>query len=749
MSTSILPFRPDQLAAYHGTDFELIPLHSPETVDKNGRKLGKAPLQSKWRLMPALTVDDARAHMIDGAANVGVRLRPEHLVIDVDPRRFENDVDSWKRLRAALVASFDDSPTVETGGGGLHIYMRKPADLSIVTTLEAFPGVEFKTAGTQAVAAGSVHPDSRRTYVWDVLSPRLCDVGDAPSSLLELITRQAPPYQPDEGGKRTPDELATLLAPLDPANFSDHDRWFEIMAASHHATSGQGRQEFIDWSTGDPSYLDHGDTIGRRWDSLSAGGNAKRLTEKTLFKILHDAGHRNVVNRMTVKDDFSDIEESESPRSDPVEAQVARMNERFCAVLEGGQFTIFMEDIDDTYHPPRAIWTRLSREAFRHYHANELMVVPDQRGRKSVADIWLNHPKMRKYRGIVMDPDQNHGDRMNLWRGWGVVPKSGDWSLLRDLIDDVLCAGDSAASEYVRRWIAFMLQKPGVRPETAIAFRGGEGTGKGTLGRALMRVAGTHGLTVSSANQFAGRFNAHLRNAVFLFADEAFWPGHKDAEGTLKQLVTEPVISYEAKGRDIVPGRNLVHIMMASNENWIVPAGADARRFAVFDVSDSRRGDREFFGALDRQLSAGGLAAMVHDLITLDLGNWHPAQEVPQTQALADQKLMSLEPASKFWMEVLEHGYVSGAIERANWEARSETLTDGRQIIIDEYDAYLKRNRIFSAKATSKALTAAGVSFGLETTKIDRGAQRAWVLPPLHVARERFQERFGAKSLFD
>jgi len=102
-------------------------------------------------------------------------------------------------------------------------------------------------------------------------------------------------------------------------------------------------------------------------------------------------------------------------------------------------------------------------------------------------------------------------------------------------------------------WIAFMLQRPWESPETAIAFRGPEGTGKGTLGRALMRIAGVHGLTVASSTQFAGRFNAHLRNCVFLFADEALWPGQKDAEGILKQLVTEPVISYEAKGRDIVP----------------------------------------------------------------------------------------------------------------------------------------------------------------------------------------------------
>jgi hypothetical protein len=71
---------------------------------------------------------------------------------------------------------------------------------------------------------------------------------------------------------------------------------------------------------------------------------------------------------------------------------------------------------------------------------------------------------------------------------------------LRNLIDETLCGGDEKSGK-ARCWIAFMLQRPWESPETAIAFRGPEGTGKGTLGRALMQVSGAHGLTVASANR--------------------------------------------------------------------------------------------------------------------------------------------------------------------------------------------------------------------------------------------------------
>jgi Family of unknown function (DUF5906) len=101
----------------------------------------------------------------------------------------------------------------------------------------------------------------------------------------------------------------------------------------------------------------------------------------------------------------------------------------------------------------------------------------------------------------------------------------------------------------------------------------------------MCRIFGQHAVHISSADHLAGRFNAHLRDACLLFADESYWPGDKRAEGTLKRLITEPDLLIEPKGRDAVTARNMLHVMMASNEDWIVPAGEHERRFAVFDVS--------------------------------------------------------------------------------------------------------------------------------------------------------------------
>ena len=691
-----------------------------------------------------------------------MRLGTKQLVLDVDPRN--GGTESLDRLSTCVGERLESSPLVRTGGGGIHIYLSKPPSLRVYSKLADFPGIDIKSDGFQVVAPGSIHPDTKKAYeLYDPLE----EIGAppaAPRTLLSMIERRPRVETVGSDEILQPFELASVLAEIDARSYGRHDgtsqydRWLEFSMACHAATEGSGEAEWLSWCTSDPEYAGQEESLSYKWSSFDAdrpGG----VGIGTLR--MHADGFPKAADKLRAilaAKDFEALAPEEIAACDgeveggPVASLVRSINERFCAVLEGGRFTIFMEDVDHTFDPPRKVWTRMSREDFRHFHEDERIRLPDSSRDVSVAEVWLKHPKRRKYAGIMMDPRSGTADdKLNLWRGWGVAPCPGDWSLLRDLIDNTLCAGEASSSEYVRRWIAFMLQRPWESPETALAFRGAEGTGKGTLGRTLMKIAGPHGLTVASPNQFAGRFNAHLRNCVFLFADEAFWPGSKDAEGTLKQLVTEPVISYEGKGRDIVPGRNLVHLMMASNEKWIVPAGPDARRFAVFNVSDNRKGDRGFFAALHTQLDEGGLGGMVHDLMRLDLGDWHPSRDMPRTDALAEQKLLGLSPAMKWWHETLSRGELPVAdFSNRCWSDEPITVdAEGRRALLDDFDRFLKRNRIFHEKATHPALTESGKPLGLETTRVKRGSERAWVLPPLPEMRAALGRFVGMESLFD
>lgn len=69
---------------------------------------------------------------------------------------------------------------------------------------------------------------------------------------------------------------------------------------------------------------------------------------------------------------------------------------------------------------------------------------------------------------------------------------------------------------------------------------------------------------------------------------------------------------------------------MLAEPGWVIPAGRFERRYAALTVSAARRGDREYFRALHRQINNGGAEALFYDLLRMDLGDWHP-RHIPES----------------------------------------------------------------------------------------------------------------------
>jgi hypothetical protein len=303
---------------------------------------------------------------------------------------------------------------------------------------------------------------------------------------------------------------------------------------------------------------------------------------------------------------------------------------------------------------------------FQNRYVNKFIAIQTDNGSRNlpVGKWWLRHPMRREFPGLTFQPGGPPivGGDLNLWRGYGVKPMAGDWSLMRAHIQEVLASGNQVHADYIMRWLAYVVQNPDKPAEVALVLRGGQGTGKGVLGRAMCTVFGQHGLQVSSAMQFAGRFNAHLRDVCLLFADEAVRPEDPNARSALKALLTEPRLAIEGKGRDIVAVSNHTKVIMASNDRWVVPAELDDRRFAVFDVSSAHAQDRHYFSALLAEMDRGGLAAMLHDLLVMPLEGWHPRDEIPNTDARSEQKAASLRGIEAVFLDLLQAGEIPGEL---------------------------------------------------------------------------------------
>src|SRR5258705_156616 len=73
------------------------------------------------------------------------------------------------------------------GTGVRHSCARKPVDGLVVEALKDFPGVQSKRKGRQVVAAGSIHPETEKHYVWKDGAPT--EMPEFPANLLRMITR--------------------------------------------------------------------------------------------------------------------------------------------------------------------------------------------------------------------------------------------------------------------------------------------------------------------------------------------------------------------------------------------------------------------------------------------------------------------------------------------------------------------------------------------------------------------------------
>jgi hypothetical protein len=346
----------------------------------------------------------------------------------------------------------------------------------------------------------------------------------------------------------------------------------------------------------------------------------------------------------------------------PAETVIAEFNRRYMVVNEAGKAVIYAPAYDPVLKRER--FDRMAFEDLKRLYLNRrIKVGEDEKGKavmRGAADHWLTSPDRKQYiNGITFDPSGRPQEKgvLNLWKGFATKPAPGDWTLMREHILYVICKNDRERFEYLINWLARMLQQPDTQGETAIVLKGGEGTGKGTLAKALLYIIGHHSLAISNSKHLTGNFNSHLRDCVFLFADEAFFAGDKASIGSLKSLITEPYLTVEAKYQNAVQIPNFLHILMASNEEWVVPASLDARRFFVLEVPDDKKNAHAYFAAIAAQMKAGGYEAMLHDLLAIDLSEFN-VRDVPITEGLQQQKKLSLGTTDAWWMEVLHRGYV-------------------------------------------------------------------------------------------
>jgi hypothetical protein len=432
---------------------------------------------------------------------------------------------------------------------------------------------------------------------------------------------------------------------------------------------------------------------------------------------------------------------AEVPMGDPPtddRRAVAWMNVKHFVASENGKIVVITEETDPVLE--RRVLERSSFQDLRNRYCNRWVDVIDTEGnpkRVQLGKHWLGASNRRQFDGIVCAPQGCKANYYNLWQGFSVTPAKGDWSLMERHIKENICGKDEDVYWYVRRWLAFAVQHPGDLPEVALVMRGKEGTGKGVFARGFGALFGQHFLHLTQKRHLIGNFNSHLRDAIVVFADEAFLADDdKNAEGVLKAMITEPEHQVEAKFKDVVTCKNNVHLLLASNNDRVIKAGPEARRFCFLDVSDAHLQDSEYFEAINGQLRNGGLGAMLYDLQREDLSGFDPRQ-FPNTAGLEDQKVQSMDPAERWWFKKLEQGRLSDG----DYGWTTEVL---RENLLADYRVWARRQHDHSQDLGNFLRRVLPKDYPVNGPRVSVGDKRmrTWVLPSLDQCRRHFEDLF-------
>ena len=363
-----MSYERNQIVPYGVMNPELIPINVWNKMIK-GKSRGKTPVHNDWPSRQYPQNDQSYNSWIVKGFNIGFRLQENELVVDMDPRNYEGE-DS-EQLVAELFGYFDweemitDLPTVKTGGGGYHVYCLLPegTDCKLLREcIDGFPGVEFKRKGRQVLCAGSKHP-SGQYYTW---LNSTSDRQVIPFEVMETIQREdtgkSGEYTSGQGSLSGQQLLEMILDKLEPEDYQSNDAWFPLLCASHHATNGQGIEEFLEWSMGDELYDEDENAIRSRWESLSGKENA--TTIGTLIRQLdqkgEDSSNLKAVLAFSNRPDLDDVDDEDSEESE---------------LLREAKEIVSNIDIDDMYDTPKG---EAGVEGAAIKSANDLSIHSDQ-----------------------------------------------------------------------------------------------------------------------------------------------------------------------------------------------------------------------------------------------------------------------------------------------------------------------------------------------------------------------------------
>jgi len=249
--------------------------------------------------------------------------------------------------------------------------------------------------------------------------------------------------------------------------------------------------------------------------------------------------------------------------------------------------------------------------------------------------------------------------RCNLYGGWPTEPKKGKCSKLLELLR-YLCSNDINSNDvcqWALNWLAYPIQHPGAKMQTALVLHGPQGTGKNLFFESIMAIYGEYGRIVDQS-AIEDKFNDWASRKLFLIADEVVARTELyHVKNKLKSFVTGEWIRINPKNVTAHDEKNHVNLVFLSNESTPLVLEHDDRRYMVIHTPEKL--PQDFYKEVRAEIDNGGVEALHHHLKNVDLGDFSIF-----TKPLATKAKMQLIEASLDSVKSFLRDWYMGEIDK-------------------------------------------------------------------------------------
>lgn len=380
---------------------------------------------------------------------------------------------------------------------------------------------------------------------------------------------------------------------------------------------------------------------------------------------------------------------------------------------------------------------------------NKLIKTLFSKKKHNPIDVFIGSKNREEYSEIVFqDIESTKPYQYNLFRGFLFSPiRKIDTSLFWIFVRDIICNNDKLMYAVTYSWMAQIMQQPFTKIGTALILTGEKGCGKSTFVKIFGDLFGDYFIQTASPKRMFGDFNAHLQSNLLFYANESFWSGDKASEGKLKNFITEVDFTYEIKGGAVYRGKNYSHLILDSNNDFVVPVTNDERRYIILKVSSKYKANETYFGELYKLVSTVEFKeSLMLDLMNFDYKPWEKhIRTAPKTEASLEQLLHNMDVYEQWFFDTLE----SGEFKNCTYTSDNEfSIRISNEAIHQSFMTFAKENgkRIHDSSAIfTKTIKKKFLSDELiisETVKSMDG-KNAKIIASLDKCRAYFTSKYG------